>query len=103
MAEVFEIAGQIKLFKAGLMGTAVTVHSSYEGGYGPAVLQADESGRPVVVRLDDEEIETQLEFAGAYICGFIEAVGGDLQKTKIWLEPFNDVLGTVDNYPVEHL
>ena len=100
MAEVFEIAGQIKLFKAGLMGTAVTVHSSYEGGYGPHTLEI-EPGKMVIVRLDDEEIETQLEFAGAYICGFIEAVGGDLRKTKIWLEPFNDILGTVDTDPVE--
>lgn len=100
MAEVFEIAGQIKLFKAGLMGTAVTVHSSYEGGYGPHMLEI-EPGQPVIVRLDDEEIETQLEFAGAYICGFIEAVGGDLHKAKVWLEPFNDVLGTVDIDPVE--
>lgn len=87
--EPFEIAAQIKLFKAGLLGTAVTVWSSYEMGYGPTQLEM-KPGEPVIVRVVDDAIEDQLLFAGGYIAGFCESTGGDLDKLHIWLAPYVD-------------
>ncbi len=85
----FEIATQIPLFKSGLLGTAVEVWSSYEMGYGPTRLEI-EPGKPVIVRVVDDDIEEQLLFAGGYLCGYVEGVGGDLNKLQIWLSPYVD-------------
>lgn len=85
----FAIASQIPLFKAGMLGTAVEIWSSYEDGYAPTRLES-EPGQPVIVRVVDDEIEDQLLFAGGYICGYIEGIGGDLDKLHIWLQPYVD-------------
>lgn len=80
-----EIASQAKLFKAGLFGASVTVWSSYEGGHGPTQLMLTEND-PVVIRLNDLDIDDQIQFAGGYILGYTEGTGGDLDKVRIWLQ-----------------
>ena len=93
----FTIAAQIPLFKSGMLGTAVEVWSSYEGGWEPARLES-EPGKPVIVRVVDDDIADQLEFAGGYICGYLEGLGGDLDKLQIWLQPFVDESNPLVNY-----
>lgn len=84
--EPFQFVGQLKLFKAGAFGTSVTIWSSYEDGYGPTQLMLKDN-EPVVIKLDDQEIDDQARFGAAYIAGFVEGVGGDIEKLSIWLEP----------------
>ena len=81
----YEIAGQLKLFKAGLMGNAVTIWSKHKDGE-KSQLQL-RSGEPLVVTLDSEDPEGELVFAGAYIMGWNEGTGGNLEDLEIWIEP----------------
>lgn len=82
----YEFVGQLKLFKAGMLGTAVTIWSSYEDGYGPTQLMLDEE-QPVIIHLADDKIEDQVRFGAAYIAGYAEGTEGDPEKLQIWLEP----------------
>ena len=81
----YRIAAQSRLFLSGAMGDAVTVWSSYEGGYGPTQLRYTED-QPVVIRREADDADDQLQFAGGYICGWTESVGGEPNKLDIWLE-----------------
>lgn len=88
----FQVAAQLPLFKAGLLGTAVQVWSSYEGGYGPTpvCLAVEGNQQPITIRVDDDAIEDQIQFAGGYIIGWTEALGGDIEKLSIWLKPVGE-------------
>lgn len=86
-ADQFEFAVHRRLFKAGMMGHAVTLWSSCRGAfpYPPSRLEV-EPNVPLIVALDSEDIDDQLTFAASYITGWVESQGGKLQDLRIWLE-----------------
>lgn len=83
----FEVAGQIKLFKAGLMGPAATLWSKHKDGEKAQLMAKDDI--PLVFRADGDKIEDQIMFAGGYIVGWHEQLGAKLEDLNIWLEPWD--------------
>lgn len=99
----YRVAAQLKMFKSGLLGTAVQVYSSYKGGYGPSpiIMAVDGKTEPVTIRVTDEAIEDQVHFAGGYIVGWTQSLGGDIEKLDIWLEPVDEPEKTPETYFTE--
>lgn len=83
----YTVAGQIKLFKAGLLGVAVTMWSEASGGviYPRTQLMID-ADTEWVCTVEEEKAEEAIGFAGGYIFGWYEAQGGKPEDLKIWLE-----------------
>lgn len=89
----YKVSAQAKLFKSGLMGSAVTVWSKVdgEGGHEPRMVMHD-AETPVIIRLTEdnsEDVDQQIAFASGYVYGWVEKVGGEsaLDRLEIWLEP----------------
>ena len=82
----YEIAAQIKLFKAGMLGPAVTLWSKHKDGErAQLMLREDE---PLVFQAQADNVEDQVMFAGGYVVGWHEQLGAKLEDLSVWLEPY---------------
>lgn len=86
-ATPMEFVAHLRLFKAGMMGTTVSMYSSYEGGYEATPVTFTTGEDPLVFRVDEDGVEQQIMFAAGYCFGWVEKVGGDVSKLRIWLVP----------------
>jgi len=84
----YQLAAQLPLFKAGMLGSAVTIWSKAEGTDNPypATALCSEGDTALVIRVTDDDAEQAILFAAGYIYGWHESLGGQAEDLDIWLE-----------------
>jgi hypothetical protein len=83
----YQIAAQLKMFKNGLMGEAVTMWSRAKGN--PAWDKTQlfiDATTPWVCSWTEPNLEQDVLFAAGYVYGWHESRGGQPQDLEIWLE-----------------